>query len=442
MTDFNPTVPRAGRTVITINHRSGNSTERVSGGGCAPAGGCGPKPARVDVSKLDMQSAALAAQGLTGPVGPRAGGTKSESVPVPEGRIVNAELIPEGIKVLGSEDGSVLFKGQKIDTVRFPPREGVGPSVCVSVQSGCSLQAPEKGCRFCSTGWAVQFEGNLTTQQIVDQAKMALLTDPSFASSPRARVVFAGMGESSYNRKNVVAAMIQLQHELRDNSIDFVIASIGTPPHHLKQMGEFIEEAFDTGQLKKGTQIFLQISMHAPTDEKRRHVIPVAADFTVAQVLENAVAFRDRLKRFVDPELQLDDDYPKRSVVTLNYLMLGSQRTVDGLEFEGNYTDADRKALVSAIDKLGRENFLIRLSAYNPDLRDAHSFGTVGEEHFERWSKALSDDGVLVRRFKSQASDVRGGCGQLTAADEPLAPGEAPKPSASAIARRTAAAQA
>lgn len=323
--------------------------------------------------------------------------------------------VPEGVRTLVDRDGSVLYNFGLYDTVRFPAKELTGPSVCVSVQKGCSLEPSDQGCKFCSTGRYVRFKDNLTSDEIAEEARIALSTAPDLEGSDRARIVFAGMGESSYNLKNVAGAMEIIQAEHPDHAIDFVIASIGTPPKNLRLLGDRIVKSFEEGRLKKGTQIYLQLSTHASTDEKRAYLIPISGRHPLESVLVEAQAFCDKIRPWVEPVLE-DPEYPDRLMVTLNYLMLGP---LEG-EFEGNTTDEDIDALADLVTKLGADDFIVRLSAYNADRRDGeHTFQTVPPERFIEWRDQLTDRGVFVRMFQSEATEVRGGCGQLTGMENP-----------------------
>jgi adenine C2-methylase RlmN of 23S rRNA A2503 and tRNA A37 len=259
----------------------------------------------------------------------------------------------------------------------------------------------------------VRFTGNLSAQQIAGQVLLALDTAPD-GQAERIRVVFAGMGESTFNAKGVVGAMVLLQEKLPDQQIDFVVVSIGTPPKALQKLGDLISNAFEESRLNLGTQVYLQLSLHAATDAKRKFLIPMAEvddEFQIRNVVRGALSFRDRVGLFVEPYLLHQDPFPDRLMVTLNYLMLGAK----GIDFEGNARPEDLRALIDLVREFGVKNFIIKLSHYNADRRDGHSFAVVTDEVAQHWLEALQDAGIFAIRFNSLATDVRGGCGQLTA---------------------------
>lgn len=347
--------------------------------------------------------------------------TVARHVRAPQSRAFSVPLVtlPTARKVLHSQDGSKVFDFGGYDTVLFPNAGVAGPSVCVSVQKGCSLgkkarstKAPDNACKFCSTGRYVPFGGNLGVDEVTHQAKTAFAQSADLARSKRLRVVFAGMGDSSFNPKGVVGAMRELQRAYPRQTTDFVVASVGTPPTSVQKLGKEIVAAYRDGGLKRESQVYLQLSMHAATDAKRRYVMPIAEKANLDEVLRGMLGVRDEISRHM--KLLEDPQYPNRAMVTLNYLMLGKKAGPAGTAFEGNATEADLQALIALVKKHGKDNFVVRLSAYNPDKRDgARSFGTVPEATFAHWAKELESAGIFVRRFHSQGADVKGGCGQL-----------------------------
>lgn len=330
---------------------------------------------------------------------------------------IGVNLILPAVDMIRSGDGSTLYKfdGGLYDAVRFPTNQA-GPSVCVSVQKGCSLGVQNAGdviknaCRFCSTGRYRPFEGNLSAAEIANEARVALADTPNLESAAQIRIFFAGMGDSSFNPDGVVGAMTYIQNEYPAHTVNFAIATIGTPPAMVRRLGDRLVAAYEGGAIKYGTQVYLQLSMHGAIDEKRGYVIPVAKKHKLGDVLSGMLDLRDRLAPYMGVVVH-NDKYPDRYLVTLNYLMLGKKD-----EFAGNATGEDLMALTGLLQYFGPENFVVRLSGYNPDKRDGgRSFQTVEPEVFDLWAAALKDQapGAVVRKFKSKASDVRAGCGQL-----------------------------
>jgi len=311
-------------------------------------------------------------------------------------------------EIIPSADGSHVFNYGTYDTVLFPPGRKGGSTVCVSVQKGCSLKPGENVCRFCSTGRYVNFRGSLTGEEIASQVMVAAREIPDRKNI--LRVLFAGMGDSSYNPEGVVDAIGILGAAYPEDARHFFITTIGSPISALNGLKERLLTAFAEGAIAEGTSVFLQISLHASTDSKRSFLIPASGRDPVRNILGGAIKFRDDLLPYVPPMLR-SPDYPEKPMVTLNYLMLGPREN----NFPGNATDGDMGALVQLLESYGADNFLVQLCGYNPDRRDgSHTFGEIPEETFTRWVSTLRDSGIRVKRFMSKGVDVRGGCGQLT----------------------------
>lgn len=332
--------------------------------------------------------------------------------------MLQTPFIPPAVVIQRSTDGSAYYRFHdgSYDAVRFPTNDQ-GPSVCVSVQKGCSLGARTEGvpnpnaCRFCSTGRYHPFGGSLTADEIAHEAHVALEDTPELDRAEQIRIFFAGMGDSIFNAAHVVGAMSLIQRARPDHRVHFAIATIGTPVALMQRLGKRLDAAFLEGGLELGTQVYFQLSMHGATDEKRSHVIPMARRNDIAEVIREMIALRDRLARYMGAVVS-NPKYPDRYLLTLNYLMLGSHDA----GFAGNAEDADVRALIGILRMFGPENFVVRLSQYNPDRRDGeHSFSVVAPEVFDHWENEIRREApeAVVKQFRSKARDVRAGCGQM-----------------------------
>jgi len=157
-----------------------------------------------------------------------------------------------------SSDGTEKFlfrlpEGQEIETVAIP--EGGRLTLCISSQAGCALQ-----CAFCATG-RMGFQRNLAAWEIAAQVREMALLDPPIAVT---NVVFMGMGEPMMNWPAVDTALTILNSPqgLGIGARHITVSTVGVLPG-IVALGERPE------------QFRLAISIHAPSDELRRELMPV-----------------------------------------------------------------------------------------------------------------------------------------------------------------------
>lgn len=145
------------------------------------------------------------------------------------------------------------------------PYERERSTVCVSTQAGCAM-----GCVFCATGQQ-GFTRNLTPAEILTQVL-------HFTRSGRVtNVVFMGMGEPLANTAATIAAVRWLVHadglDMRARGI--TVSTVGLRAGIRRLAAE-------------GLQVGLTISLHAPDDELRRHLIPTAAGTSIDELISGA----------------------------------------------------------------------------------------------------------------------------------------------------------
>jgi 23S rRNA (adenine2503-C2)-methyltransferase len=260
-----------------------------------------------------------------------------------------------------SADGTEKFlfrlrDGQAIETVAIP--DGNRLTLCLSSQAGCALQ-----CAFCATG-AMGFARNLEPFEITGQVRaLALLDVPRKPTN----VVFMGMGEPLMNWKAVDASLTIL-NDPRGFGVGarhITVSTVGVLPG-IEALG------------RRSEQFRLAISIHAPSDELRRSLMPINVKYPLADVIAAA-------RRFV-----------RR--VTFEYVML---RGVN------DSSDAARRLAVLA---RGCGAF-VNLIPLHPG--GAGAFGGTPEEGIRRFATELRRAGVEVAVRKSRGVDIAAACGQL-----------------------------
>ncbi len=170
----------------------------------------------------------------------------------------------EEVKKLVSDKGNtvkVLFKvkllNKNIESVLMRHEDGRN-TVCVSCMVGCPV-----GCTFCATG-KLGFKGNLNSEQIVDQV-MYFARILKKENQKVTNVVYMGMGEPMLNLSSVEESIKILNDpdgfNLGQRKITVSTSGIIAP------LKKFID---------KGFRVKLAISLHAPSQELRESIMPIA----------------------------------------------------------------------------------------------------------------------------------------------------------------------
>lgn len=183
-----------------------------------------------------------------------------------------------------------LHDGATVETVllRTGRRdERTRHTVCVSSQVGCPA-----ACSFCATGLG-GFTRNLSVGEITDQVEF-------FAGRLRAadlrvqNVVYMGMGEPFLNYRRVIDSLARLldTNGLGLGARHITVSTVGIVP----AIRRF---AVDGGQVN------LAISLHAPNDELRHHLVPYNDRFPIGDILDAVREYVDRTHRRVSFEYVL-----------------------------------------------------------------------------------------------------------------------------------------
>jgi 23S rRNA (adenine2503-C2)-methyltransferase len=216
---------------------------------------------------------------------------------------------------------------------------------------------------------------NLATWEIVDQWVQA--RDLARVQGRRVTgVVFMGMGEPFLNYDRVIAAaeLLRCPYGGSIGAGKITISTVGLVPE------------IDRYTLE-GHRFRLSISLGAATDEKRRVLVPIAARWSVAEVI--AAARRHALAR--------------RDRVMLSYVCIAGE----------NVSEADARALGDLIGDTPVRLDLIDVT--DPTGR----FKPPSEQELSDFRDALSRHvGQPVVRRYSGGKDIQAACGTLAALEE------------------------
>jgi len=174
-------------------------------------------------------------------------------------------------------------------------------TICVSTQIGCAM-----GCVFCATG-QMGFESNLKAEHIVSQVI-------HFAEILQQRgehvtnLVFMGMGEPMANYDEMIRAVRILTHP----------RGFGIGQRHITISTIGIVSGIDK-LAEEDLQIGLAISLHAPTNELRKKLVPTATPNSVEEIIESGRRYFKKTGRRVTFEYALMEGI-NDSVETANEL--------------------------------------------------------------------------------------------------------------------------
>jgi 23S rRNA (adenine2503-C2)-methyltransferase len=274
------------------------------------------------------------------------------------------------LKSDNSKTIKILFKSSStqklLETVLMRHRDGRN-TVCVSCMIGCPVN-----CTFCATG-KMGFGGKLTSREIVDQVLFVQRYLKEFDQKVT-NVVFMGMGEPMLNLPNVGKAIGTMTdpERLGMSMRRITISTSG----YARQLRQFIERGF------RGR---IAISLHAPNQNLREQLMPVAKQVTL-----------DELFEVLDWYTQLTN---KR--ISYEYIL------IDGI------TDTP-KAAKELIALFRHRLAHINLIPYNP-IKGA-PYKRPSKNSVRRFSELLTNRGISNTIRVTMGDDVAAACGQLAAA--------------------------
>ena len=258
--------------------------------------------------------------------------------------------------------------GEQIETVlMLYEREAARDraTCCVSTQSGCAMK-----CAFCASS-LYHDPRNLSAGEMVAQVLLTarLAREKGFAGITN--VVFMGMGEPLANMANLRQAILLLNDTNGQNigQRRITVSTCGLAPQ--------IYELADWG-----LQINLAVSLHAADTAKRARLMPVAAHYTLTELLAACRYYRQKTGRRV----------------TIEYAM-----------FAGINDSLDDAALLANL--LAGEDMLINIIPANNTNKAG--FLPSKREIIERFCALLSRQGCEAAIREARGQDINAACGQL-----------------------------
>ena len=197
-----------------------------------------------------------------------------------------ASLVPVRVQV-SKEDGTAkyLFEledGNYIESVLMHYHHG--NSVCISSQAGCRM-----GCKFCAS----TLDGlarNLRPSEMLDQIyRIQHLTGERVSN-----VVVMGSGEPFDNFDN----FIKFEHLLTDeNGLNISARNLTVSTCGL------VPKIYELADMK--LQLTLAVSLHSPTDEMRRKLMPIANKYSIGEIMDACKYYLEKTGRRITFEYSL-----------------------------------------------------------------------------------------------------------------------------------------
>ena len=252
-----------------------------------------------------------------------------------------------------------LYDGNLIESVLMKYHHG--NSVCISSQVGCRM-----GCRFCASTLNGKVR-DLRPSEMLDQI-YRIQADTGERVS---HVVIMGTGESFDNYENVRRFITLLTDEngINIGARNLTISTCGIVP----RIRQFADEQL---------QVNLAISLHAPNDELRKTLMPVANKYSIEELMDACRYYVDKTSRRITYEYSLVKDVNdgKEQALELIHLIKGM-------------------------------NCHVNLIPVNP-IKERDFKQTEGPQ-ISSFKNLLEKNGIACTIRREMGSDIDAACGQL-----------------------------
>jgi 23S rRNA (adenine2503-C2)-methyltransferase len=270
-----------------------------------------------------------------------------------------------------SSDGTIKYlfaleDGNHVESVLMEYNHGV--SLCISTQVGCRM-----GCGFCAStlGGLIR---NLAPSEMLDQILFAEKDSEKQVSN----VVLMGIGEPLDNFDNTIRFLDLVHHKdgLFIGHRHISVSTCGLCPA-IDKLAEM------------RLQITLSVSLHSPFDEVRKHIMPGASRYSIAELIRCCDRYFEVTKRRISFE----------------YTMMA------GL----NDRDEDAREIIKLFrGKPCHINLITLNHVAERDIQPSSKGRVI------KFADLLEAAGLQVTRRRSLGSDISAACGQLRREASPL----------------------
>ncbi|MCK9510385.1 MAG: 23S rRNA (adenine(2503)-C(2))-methyltransferase RlmN [Pigmentiphaga sp.] len=266
-------------------------------------------------------------------------------------------------------------QGNAIETV-FIPEDDRG-TLCISTQAGCTVACP-----FCSTGHQ-GFNRNLRVDEIIGQlwwARHELMAEGDSGRLAGAaptddrvisNVVLMGMGEPLLNYGATLPA---LRLMLDDNAYGLSRRRVTLSTSGVVPMMD---------RLRLDCPVALAVSLHAPNDALRDHLVPLNRKYPLRELLDACLRYLE---------------HAPRDFITFEYVMLDAV----------NDTDDHARQLIDIARQVPCKFNLI---PFNPFPQSGLRRSPAAR--VKLFARRLMDAGIVTTVRKTRGDDIDAACGQL-----------------------------
>ena len=268
-----------------------------------------------------------------------------------------------------SKDGTIKFlfqlqDGYSIETVLM--RHEYGNSICVTTQVGCRI-----GCTFCAStlgGLKRHLMAGEIVEQVVKVQQQLDETEERVSS-----IVIMGIGEP-FDNYDAMMSFLKIMNDDKGLNIGarhITVSTSGIVP----KIYEFADE---------GMQINFAVSLHAPNQEARQKLMPIAKAYKLEELMDAVKYYTTKTGRRV----------------TFEYGLMSGQNDTEEVALE----------LAKLIKNIKCHVNLIPIN-YVPE-RD---YIRTSRSKIFAFEKTLKEQGINVTIRREQGADIAAACGQLRA---------------------------
>lgn len=252
-----------------------------------------------------------------------------------------------------------LHDGNVIESVFMPYK--YGNSVCISSQAGCRM-----GCKFCAST-LMGLSRNLTPSEMLDQ----IYAITRITGQRISNVVVMGTGEPLDNFDNLCRFIEMLTNEdgLHISQRNVTVSSCGIVP----KIYELADKEFT---------ITFAVSLHAPNDEKRKALMPIANKYSIEELLQACKYYFAKTGRRI----------------TFEYSLVAGE----------NDTKEDARQLIQLLKDFPCH---VNLIPVNP-IKE-RNYKRADKNSVEKFKVILEKNALNVNIRRGMGKDIDAACGQL-----------------------------
>jgi len=268
-------------------------------------------------------------------------------------------------KLVSKIDGTVKYLFAMHDNTLIESvvmRYQYGVTICVSSQAGCRM-----GCAFCASTLN-GLERNLTAGEIMGQIIKAQIDIGERISN----VVMMGSGEPLDNFDNTIKF---LKNAVSPNGMKIGARHITVSTCGILDKIDKLSEC--------NMQVNLSVSLHAPSDELRKTIMPIAKTVKIDELVNKCRDFFNKTGRRV----------------TFEYALIGG------------VNDSTSYAIELAKLLSGAEDFHVNLIPINEVSE--RNFQKGSKERIGKFMSILQKNNVNVTLRREMGADINAACGQL-----------------------------